>query len=344
MNENSGRFLKQLRKEKKLSQEKLAEMICTDRSNISRWENGNGTIPLNQIEKICEIFSIQVLELICGERINNLNYIESNKKIVNLIREKNNKFKKLKLGLLANSFIILILLIIFLLYYFFQTFNTEKIYNILLDSEKYSLSNGLLVLTREELYFKIGTIDNENKKIELYYKDTLIYSGESDDLLIDYLGYNNYFDVKKMKKNLDNYYIKINNDKIGLKFNLMYKNNSLFKKSNEYINENDQYEESEKNVPSRILELFKCDDIKCEYNDNSMKYIYDIKTGNFTIIGNDIYIIDNFELNTFNLYINDNNYLIYNGEIDKQFEDYNLIKDLYDKYYKKIQKKYFEKM
>ena len=42
-----GAFLKQLRKEKDLSQEQLAERFNVSSRSVSRWENGN-TMPLKE--------------------------------------------------------------------------------------------------------------------------------------------------------------------------------------------------------------------------------------------------------------------------------------------------------
>lgn len=85
----------------------------------------------------------------------------------------------------------------FLFYYFKETYNTESYYLIQSESDSYKLNDGILITTRMFYYLKLGTINNENKKIKLYIKNNdtrkLVYEGMSDLTIIDYPNYNAYF-------------------------------------------------------------------------------------------------------------------------------------------------------
>lgn len=81
-----GKFIAKCRKEKKLTQSKLAEMLgITDRA-ISKWETGNGMPDSSIMLELCEILGITVNELLSGEKIDAEN--KDKKLDENLINQK----------------------------------------------------------------------------------------------------------------------------------------------------------------------------------------------------------------------------------------------------------------
>ena len=81
-----GKFIAKCRKEKKLTQSKLAEILgITDRA-ISKWETGNGMPDSSIMLELCKILEITVNELLSGEKID----AENNDKKLNenLINQK----------------------------------------------------------------------------------------------------------------------------------------------------------------------------------------------------------------------------------------------------------------
>lgn len=69
-----GKFIKEKRKEKKITQNELAEKLnVTDRA-ISKWENGNCMPDSGIIPELCEILGITINDLFSGEIIDNKNY------------------------------------------------------------------------------------------------------------------------------------------------------------------------------------------------------------------------------------------------------------------------------
>ena len=67
--EKIGKFIFELRKEKKMTQQELADKIgVTDRA-ISKWENGRGMPDLSLMKPLCDVLGITLNELISGERI-----------------------------------------------------------------------------------------------------------------------------------------------------------------------------------------------------------------------------------------------------------------------------------
>ena len=64
-----GSFLKELRKEKNLTQEQAAEKLGVSSRTISRWETGTYMPDISILVEIAEMFGVDVREIIDGERM-----------------------------------------------------------------------------------------------------------------------------------------------------------------------------------------------------------------------------------------------------------------------------------
>lgn len=71
-----GTFIMNERKEKKMTQAKLAEKLFVSEKTVSKWENGRGIPDTNTLPKLCEIFDVSLNELLNGERIEKEKYVE----------------------------------------------------------------------------------------------------------------------------------------------------------------------------------------------------------------------------------------------------------------------------
>lgn len=72
--EKIGRFIAELRKEKNMTQEQLAEKLNVTGKSISRWENGKTMPDYSILKDLCEVLGITVNELFTGEKIAKANY------------------------------------------------------------------------------------------------------------------------------------------------------------------------------------------------------------------------------------------------------------------------------
>lgn len=63
-----GAFLKELRKEKAVTQEQLAEMLNVSRRTVSRWETGNNMPDLDILIEMADYYEVDIRELLDGER------------------------------------------------------------------------------------------------------------------------------------------------------------------------------------------------------------------------------------------------------------------------------------
>lgn len=67
-NITTGSFIKQLRKEKDMTQKQLADLLhITDRA-VSKWERGVCAPDISLLEPLAEILEVSIVELIQGER------------------------------------------------------------------------------------------------------------------------------------------------------------------------------------------------------------------------------------------------------------------------------------
>lgn len=69
--------LQQLRKQKNLTQEQLAEKLYVSRTAISKWESGKGYPSIESLKCISEFFKITIDELLSGEELINIAETES---------------------------------------------------------------------------------------------------------------------------------------------------------------------------------------------------------------------------------------------------------------------------
>lgn len=64
-----GRFISDCRKQKGLTQAQLAETLGVSDKSVSRWENGKTMPDLSNYESLCEIFGIQISELLYAQKM-----------------------------------------------------------------------------------------------------------------------------------------------------------------------------------------------------------------------------------------------------------------------------------
>lgn len=63
-----GYFLKALREEKGVTQEKLAEMVGVSNRTVSRWENGKNIPDLSILMQLTELYDVKLSEIVAGKR------------------------------------------------------------------------------------------------------------------------------------------------------------------------------------------------------------------------------------------------------------------------------------
>lgn len=215
--EKMANFICQLRKEKKLSQESLANILFVGREAVSKWERGKTIPEPNILLHLSEYFNVSINELLYGERKSTKNQKEINKVSLNLYRrqKKNKKIIKFLLS------IIVLFIFLFLLLYFFLNYNSVSVYEITKYSNDLNITNGVIVSTNDKIYFYSGTLKSDKliTKIELYYKDNnlsrnFITSTTNKNYMSfsDSLGYGEYFDFKNKEYIINNLWVEVTFD------------------------------------------------------------------------------------------------------------------------------------
>lgn len=115
-----GKFIAELRKKKKMTQEELAEKLGVTNRSVSRWENGKCMPDLSLLPLLSKELDITINELLSGEKVNKEEYqriLEEN--IVNIIT----KDKKDKRFIYITNFLYILMLIIILYCFHYLFFN-----------------------------------------------------------------------------------------------------------------------------------------------------------------------------------------------------------------------------
>lgn len=275
-----GIFIKQLRSDNSMSQTELAKQVHVGREAVSKWERGI-TIPdsANMIS-LSDLFNVSIDELMYGEY-----KTEENKEAVENIRMEiyddrnatNIKLKNTSKKLLIAIILLFVGILSFLIYYFFYTYDSVKIYTIESKKDDISLSDGLLIITPENIYFRLGIIngidEEEISKVALYYDNNgekkFIYQDSSpkDYIIRDYIGYNEYFEIKDKDVVFDCLYLDIYlKDAIKtLKLNKTedYSNRTLTFPKREKISDGAEAQITEKvdnELIRKIKKQFSCED------------------------------------------------------------------------------------
>lgn len=241
-NKRVGEFIKELRKERGLSQYELADKLMVPRVSISKWERGIMGITSNNLIILSEFFGVTTDELMAGERAKKglsdkvnevtLKMLDNNKKLHGII--------KYAIG------IIFVLGISFLVYYFYTFYNSVKIYTIHLLSNKYVAKFGQLIKTRDKIYFYLDIdylvedIDSIESVQLFYLKDKkLVTLGErSTDQPFNFAasnGYDEYIIFNEFEDALNRMYIYVNfangdYERVQLTFDRNYTNSKVIPK------------------------------------------------------------------------------------------------------------------
>lgn len=93
--EKIGKFILELRKEKDMTQQSLADKLGVSDKTISKWENGRGMPDLSLMKPLCNVLGITINELLSGEKLDKKDYQEKlEENILNTINYTGSKLKR----------------------------------------------------------------------------------------------------------------------------------------------------------------------------------------------------------------------------------------------------------
>lgn len=311
MNEKVGKFIKELREKKKMSQTELASLMYVSRQAISQWENGVHLPDVDKLAPLAKILGVELAELLEGE------YIQDQKKqndvLVDTIQTKQIQKKKIIKTFTIVVVILVLILLAFLVYYFINSYKSLKIYSVGYQDENMKVY-GVIVLSRTETYYNISAAKLNVKDMELYVKEdnienSIVKKEASMITTRDNNGYSyiKYDNIDRLKNSI---YVKINTQDnkeydVQLTIHKFSENsNLLFFNKEEIDNENDQ-NIINIDVPEKIKKEFKL-----EGDSYTLKKYFENQT-----ITLRYYINNIFEV----LEEKDNEYVIWKYHLDKNY-------------------------
>ena len=84
----TGSFLRELRKEKQLTQEQLAERFGVTNRSVSRWETGSNMPDLSILVELADFYDVDIRDIIDGERKGEDMNKEEKERLVDLIKKR----------------------------------------------------------------------------------------------------------------------------------------------------------------------------------------------------------------------------------------------------------------
>ena len=102
-----GIFLKELRKEKGLTQEQLAEVLNVSSRTVSRWETGSNMPDISMLVEIADFYDVSIPEIVQGERESENMNKETKETAVAMAKYSQNEVKTGKqkvVGILMSAF------------------------------------------------------------------------------------------------------------------------------------------------------------------------------------------------------------------------------------------------
>ena len=97
-----GKFIAEERKRKKYTQRDLADLLGISDKTVSKWERGNGFPEVSLLLPLCTELEITVNELLCGERLQEVDYKKkAEENMVNLVKEAQESKKKIMISVLV---------------------------------------------------------------------------------------------------------------------------------------------------------------------------------------------------------------------------------------------------
>ena len=230
--EKMGKFIANVRKEKQLTQEQLAEILNVDRTTISKWERGVSAPDISLLQQICNALDITITELLNYKK--GIDTISSKDNTIEAIKFYNKHSKKKYFYVFITALIILT--ITFITGILINKYNKFDIYDIRTDNQDFSITGYYFKNKKRDIIIiknidyndiYVGTtkeIKTDNFEISLLSNNQIIYNYEITydneeylDNILDNISF--YYDSSKSEEDKP---IKI--DESNLSLNIEIKN------------------------------------------------------------------------------------------------------------------------
>ena len=194
--EKIGKFIADLRKQKKLTQTELAKRIGVSNKAVSKWECGNAIPDYGVFENLCKEFDISVNELLNGEKD-----MKDDKVIGEYMKMKGKKNRVKIIVILVISFLVVLSSVLSI--YFVNSYDKTNIYELSGVTDNFSFDGGLLVSSNIKNIFQKGTIQIKNNFINKEDIAESYFAFKLDDKLYKLFDYNNRVSISVEKYGQD---------------------------------------------------------------------------------------------------------------------------------------------
>ena len=98
----TGKFIAETRKAQGLTQKQLADILEISDKTVSKWECGKGLPEVSLMLPLCSALNITVNDLLSGERVSKIEYInKAEENMMNLIKENEENKKRMALAVIC---------------------------------------------------------------------------------------------------------------------------------------------------------------------------------------------------------------------------------------------------
>ena len=98
----TGKFIAETRKAQGLTQKQLADILEISDKTVSKWECGKGLPEVSLMLPLCSALNITVNDLLSGERVSQIEYInKAEENMMNLIKENEENKKRMALSIIC---------------------------------------------------------------------------------------------------------------------------------------------------------------------------------------------------------------------------------------------------
>lgn len=169
----TGSFLRELRKEKQLTQEQLAERFGVTSRSVSRWETGSNMPDLSILVELADFYDVDIRDIIDGEKRKGEDMNKEEKERLQLVAdyaetEKNTLLMRLRIF----SIVGLISLIAGLTMMVISRDNNLPVYDYLMGTLMGVAIGALLVA----VFYSTGVLENMRKRKRTLMKVLLVIS------------------------------------------------------------------------------------------------------------------------------------------------------------------------
>ncbi len=177
-----GQLIAERRKERKMTQNQLGELLGISGKSVSKWERGINMPDLDKLKQLCIILDIELEDILNCDVNSSISTGSVNNKI------KNSKMKFVFIVLLF----LLLILFVFTFSYTFSNYNKDIIYTLSSSGSDYAVE-GFLVETPDYNYFIINTLHYQSELvgttdeplikqiyISILYEDSVVFNSVED--------------------------------------------------------------------------------------------------------------------------------------------------------------------